>query len=304
LRKLLPSSMLRLGCHLFFLSLVCLTGCSEQDQPSNAGEKQGSIAPADAPSDRGKLELSVSSDALVKPDPEPDADPDASAEDGERMFSLYVHEILESKCFACHGGDPEAIKGDLDLTTLEGLLAGGETSKDVLLPGNPDASLLLTAITWADPEYEMPPKKNDRLTPKQIEKVRSWVVLGAPWPEPAAREKWLLAERAKTRTKEGILWKTSGGLSDAWTYRRYNEEELWAYQPLPEKVSVPKSTQPHPVDAFLEEAREGVPPAPSADPRDLLRRASLDLIGLPPTPEEVDAFLESYASIPSRPGWP
>ena len=76
---------------------------------------------------------------------------------GERIFSLKVKPILESKCLACHSEKDGKIKGDLDLSSLDKILLGGETSEKVLVPGKPEKSLLLKAIQWNDPNYEMPP---------------------------------------------------------------------------------------------------------------------------------------------------
>jgi len=221
-------------------------------------------------------------------------------EKGERVFALHVDRILSSKCIACHGEDEDKIKGDLDMRTLEGLLAGGETSKDVLVPGKAEESLLMTAITWADPDYEMPPKENDRLTEEQVEKVRNWINWGAPWPSDEVREKWTTIERAKKRTDEGVIVDTIGGLDDGWTYRRYQDEAIWAFQPVtdPEVPEVEGVT--HPVDAFVRSrlAEAGFEPAPAADARTLLRRATYDLTGLPPTPEEIESFLAASEKDP------
>ena len=72
---------------------------------------------------------------------------------------------------------------EFNLTTREGLLKGGETAKDALVPFHPEKSLMVTAIEWKDEDYEMPPKENDRLTEKQIAQVKRWISLGAPWPD-------------------------------------------------------------------------------------------------------------------------
>jgi mono/diheme cytochrome c family protein len=221
---------------------------------------------------------------------------------GERLFSLDVGEILSQKCNACHGEDPEKIKGDFDMTTLEGLLKGGETIEDdVLVPGNPDASFLLDTIEWKDPDFEMPPKENDRLSEDQIKKVRRWIALGAPWPDEAAREKYVLRERSLEVTEEGVIVKTSGGLADDWTFRRYQPEDIWAFQPL-EKPPVPESKHTNPIDAFIEEKLTvaGFAPAPRADHHTLIRRASYDLTGLPPTPNEVHEFSLAYKKNPEK----
>ena len=101
------------------------------------------------------------------------------------------------------------------------MLFGGETSEKVLVPKKPDESLLLTAIEWQDPNYEMPPKENDKLTEKQIQYFREWIELGSPWPSQKVQDQIKIAERKKIQTDEGIIVKNSGGLSDDWTYRRY-----------------------------------------------------------------------------------
>ena len=74
--------------------------------------------------------------------------------------------ILSSKCASCHGEDPTDIDGDLNLLTREGFLQGGENIKNLLIPGKPEESFLMKVIRWEDPDYEMPPKENDRLNPQ------------------------------------------------------------------------------------------------------------------------------------------
>jgi hypothetical protein len=209
---------------------------------------------------------------------------------GERIFSLKVKPILESKCLACHSEKDGKIKGDLDLSSLDKILLGGETSEKVLVPGKPEKSLLLKAIQWNDPNYEMPPKENDRLSKKQIEWVRQWIKLGAPWPDSKIQKKYLIEERSKLNTEDGIILKTSGGLSDEWTYRRYKPEDIWAFRPL--NVVSPPDNVPHPIDAFIQKTllKENFQPAPQSDFRTLVKRAYQDLLGLPPTPYEIFQF--------------
>ena len=115
------------------------------------------------------------------------------------------------------------------MLTREGLLKGGENSDKVLVPGNAKASDMFIAVTWADKEMEMPPKENDRLKPEQIDVVRAWIDAGAPWPSEAEQKKLREAEWAVVSNEDGVIWKTSGGLADAWTYRRYKPEDLWAF---------------------------------------------------------------------------
>ena len=220
--------------------------------------------------------------------------------EGEKLFSLKVNALLQSKCIACHSSKEGKTKGDLDLSTRKDMLFGGETSLKVLVPGHPDESLIMTAIEWKDEDYEMPPKENDRLSPEQVGWIRKWIKLGAPWPDQATRKKYLDEERTKPLTDEGILIKTSGGLSEEWTYRRYKPEDMWAFQTL-KKPEIPISGL-NPVDAFVRAKlnREKIKPAPTAHFRNLVKRAYLDLHGLPPTPYEIYQFRLSWDKDPQK----
>ncbi|MGL4552033.1 MAG: PSD1 and planctomycete cytochrome C domain-containing protein, partial [Gemmataceae bacterium] len=202
--------------------------------------------------------------------------------DGEGLFARRVLPVLTAKCFACHGDDRKKRRGGLDLTTLAGMRAGGDSGKPALVPGRPDASPLVVSVTRKDPGLVMPPKDSDRLTDDDVAAVRAWVAAGAPWPT-AAR----LAELSR-RPGDGVRVATSGGLSAAWTDRTYRPEDLWAYRPLT-RPAVPAGGA-SPIDAFLA-ASMRLEPAPEADRRTLIRRVTFDLTGLPPTPEGVDAFL-------------
>ncbi len=215
--------------------------------------------------------------------------------EGARLFSLKVYPVLKAKCFACHGEDPANIEGDLNLLSREGMLQGGETSREVLVEGRPEESDLYRAITWEDQGLEMPPKENDRLTSVQIEDFRNWITAGAPWPDEARRRKYTDAERAIAVTTEGEILKTSGGQSEEWTYRRYLPEDLWSLRPVV-RGNVPDGQ--HPVDFFIDTRRgdAGYDAAPEADPRVLIRRATYDLLGLPPEPAEVVRFLKDWES--------
>ena len=97
--------------------------------------------------------------------------------------TLRALPILSSKCAACHGEDPDKIKGDLNLLTREGFLKGGEFIDNLLVPGDPEKSFLMTVIKWEDSDYEMPPKENDRLNEEQIAHIETWIKNGAPWPD-------------------------------------------------------------------------------------------------------------------------
>ncbi|NNC87960.1 MAG: DUF1553 domain-containing protein [Akkermansiaceae bacterium] len=202
----------------------------------------------------------------------------------------------------CHGIDPktgeEEFKGGLDMRTREAILKGGEFIDDLLVPGDASKSFLITAIKWEDPDFEMPPKENDRLTEEQIALVEQWINLGAPWPDDAAQETIRLAERQREVTEDGVLVETSGGLSDDWTYRRYKPEDVWAFRPVV-KPQLPGTANP--VDAFVRTKLKsaGYEPAPRAGYTTLIRRATWDLTGLPPTPKEVREFALAWEGDPA-----
>ena len=146
----------------------------------------------------------------------------------------------------------------------------------------------------------MPPKENDRLSVQQIEWFRKWIELGAPWPNKSTIDSYLKEERAKPVTDDGILVKTSGGLSEDWTYRRYKPEDMWAFRAL-ERPEAPIQGL-NPIDSFVRAKLklEKVKPAPSAHFRDLVKRAYLDLHGLPPTPYEIYQFRLAWDENPQK----
>ena len=217
----------------------------------------------------------------------------AEVDPADRHFTLNILPLLRGKCFGCHGDDPSDIEGALDARSRQGLLRGGESEGSAIVPGDPDASPLVRAIRWDD--LEMPPKENDRLTAKEIAAVETWVKAGAPWPSVETQDAIRRAERAVPENEDGLLVTTSGGLADDWTYRRYPRSDVWAFLPV-EKPKVPVAGQDeHPVDAFVDAGlvARGLEAAPPADARTLIRRATYDLTGLPPTPEEIDAFIRA-----------
>jgi mono/diheme cytochrome c family protein len=201
----------------------------------------------------------------------------------EAAFATRVLPALKAKCFACHGEDAEKVKGGLDLTTREKLLAGGDSGEPGFVPGKAAESAIYRAILRTDKAVAaMPPKENDKLTAEQAAAVRDWIDGGAPWPS-AER----IAELVAAEQTAGVRVKTSGELSADWTNRTYKPEDLWAYQPL-RKASAGAT-----VDGFISAKLRAakLTPAPAADRRTLARRVTFDLTGLPPTPEEIDAFV-------------
>jgi hypothetical protein len=193
------------------------------------------------------------------------------APDGNDFFESRVRPLLVENCHRCHSTATKQ-RGNLLLDSRAGLLKGGDNGPAVV-PGHPERSLLIKAVGYADADLRMPPK--GRLGAEQVADLTAWVRMGAPWPESAA-------------LRPGGLAKTVFDLQER---RRH-----WAFQPL--HAGPPPSVRHAtwvrtPVDAFILAKLEaaGLAPAPPADRRTLLRRVTYDLIGLPPTLAEIDAFL-------------
>ncbi len=226
--------------------------------------------------------------------------PSALAEDAGALFVRRVWPLFQEKCLACHGKDEAKIKGGLDMRTAEALRQGGDSEEPSVVAGQPEKSALYLSVTrrHADDWEPMPPKENDQLTAEQIAWVKEWIAGGAPWPDDATQKVIAKANADKWSAEDGIIVPTSGGLAPEWTNRRYQPENLWAYRPLQKPaVPTPAADFQNPIDAFLTaKMPAGVTPAPLADRRTLLRRATFDLLGLPPTPEEVAAFLADPAA--------
>ena len=217
-----------------------------------------------------------------------------SAKDAMR-FKRDIYPVLQAKCMACHGADPDNLRGGFDLSTRGRLLAGGDTGKPAVLPGDPENSPLYRAVLWQDPHLRMPPKQNDRLNAEQIEAIRLWILEGAEWNlNPPEAEKWDAPPDAHGRKRI----QTSGGLTDEWTYRLYRPADLWAFQPLTRPAVPQIEGVSHPIDAFIERRlreERNLKKAPPAGKRDLIRRVSYNLTGLPPTAEQTAAFEDDDA---------
>ncbi len=215
--------------------------------------------------------------------------------EAEVLFARTVWPTLKAKCLACHGDDPAKLKGGLSLATEADAKTGGDSGQPVVVPTRPEASPLFRAIIRTDDEFAaMPPKENDTLSDSEVKAIRRWIEAGATWLSPE-RVAELMKSLAADRTG-GVQVKTSGGLSNEWTNRRYDPENLWAYRPLATQAatnSPSRTSGPNPIDSFIDARLKSLEltPAPRADRRTLIRRVTFDLTGLPPTPQEIDDFV-------------
>lgn len=179
----------------------------------------------------------------------------------EVKFNRDIRPIMSDTCFHCHGPDAKSRKGGLRLDIREEALKAGKSGAVAIVPGKPDDSEIIKRIFTHDEDDVMPPEEaHKELTKQQKETFRQWVAEGAKY------------------------------------------EAHWAYTPL-EKPPVPaiadrKSPAVNAIDAFIREklAEKSIQPSAEADRRTLLRRLSLDLTGLPPTPAEVEAFVKDKSS--------
>lgn len=208
------------------------------------------------------------------------ADPKA-----EEFFETNIRPLLLSKCAECHGPDKQ--KSNLRVDALAHLIQGGD-SGPALVPGKPEESLLVTVVGYAS-DIKMPPKS--KLSDKEIASITEWVKRGAVWPKSAP----------VTTTPKG---------TDGKPLFTAEDKAFWAFQPVsdPPPPAVKEAAWPiSPLDHFLLadlEARN-LRPASPASKRTLIRRATFDLTGLPPTVDEINGFLadetpDAFARVVDR----
>lgn len=224
-----------------------------------------------------------------------------AAEDAEQLFVRRIQPLFAEKCLGCHGDEAQKIKADYDMRSLATALKGGDSGEPAIVPGQPENSPLYLSVTRTHDDWEaMPPKEPDKLYAEQIGWIKDWIAGGAPWPDEKRVKEIAQANSEQWAAEDGIIVKVKGALSAEWANRRYKPESLWGYQPVKKpEIRNPKSE--HPVDALLTlHLPEGVQPAPEADARSLIRRATFDLTGLPPNPEEVEAFVSEWTNVSER----
>ena len=189
------------------------------------------------------------------------------------FFEKKIRPILVKRCYECHSEKAQEQEGGLLLDRRSGWLKGGTTGK-AILPGNPDASLLMKAIRYQDESLQMPPDK--KLPAAEIALLEQWIARGAAGPTDD------LGETAFSR------------LGDQ-TYLFSEAKGHWAFQPV-KAIKAPLAKDPlwntNALDrlVFSQLAKHKLTPSPQADARTLVRRLTFDLTGLPPTPAEANAF--------------
>jgi hypothetical protein len=191
------------------------------------------------------------------------------------FFENQIRPLIVENCFECHGEGK--VKGHLRLSSRANILKGGDSGPAVV-PGKPDDSLLIQAVRYRH-ELKMPPK--GKLKDQDIANLTRWVQIGLPWPDRDVNA------ASATSAAQGF---------------RITEEQrrFWSFQAVKEAPPPPVNNVAWPrseIDQFILAALEakGLKPAEQADRCTLLRRATLDLTGLPPTPEEIEAFQNDHA---------
>ncbi|HEY8460855.1 MAG TPA: DUF1549 domain-containing protein, partial [Blastocatellia bacterium] len=198
---------------------------------------------------------------------------ESSTREGLEFFEKKIRPALAENCYACHSGKSKKPQGGLLLDSIEAMLKGGASGQPAVVPGDPEKSLLIKAIRHTDAKLQMP--MGAKLPDQAIRDFENWVKMGAPAPRGSAA-------------------------AAASNYPAYDFDEarkFWSFQPVkdprPPKVRN-RAWVRSPIDRFILAKLEekGLSPAGDADKRTLIRRATFDLTGLPPTPEEVEAFLK------------
>ena len=196
------------------------------------------------------------------------AEDSSRGSDAEAFFESRIRPLLAERCWGCHG--PEKQKGNVRLDSRPALVAEVGAGP-LVIPGAPAESRLIEVVGY-DEEVKMPPK--GKLPDRSIADLNRWIQMGAPWPESPRPAKALSG---------------NGAIAEA---RRSH----WAFRPV-RRHEAPtvrdKSWPSTPVDVFIlaELERNGLTPSPPADRRTLIRRVTVDLLGVPPTPGEVDTFI-------------
>ena len=196
--------------------------------------------------------------------------PDAA---GLEFFESRIRPVLVEHCYQCHSADAKKVKGGLLLDSKEDLLKGG-TSGAAVVPGDPETSSLIQAVRYEDKDLQMPPRKDGgrKLPDAAIDDLTRWVKIGAPYTATAGPKKVA---------------------AQPWSFEPVKDPPA----PVVKDAAWPRTS----IDPFVLAKIEasGLRPSPAVDARPFIRRATFDLTGLPPTPEEVATFVAAAAQSPS-----
>ncbi len=179
---------------------------------------------------------------------------------GMAFFEQKIRPVLVEHCYSCHSGEAKKLKGNLYLDSKAGWEKGGDSGEPVIIPGKPEASLLIRTVQHLEEDMEMPPKK-PKLPDAVIADLVTWVKMGAPDPR----------DGAKVEAKRG-------------------DKSWWSLQPLAKQFAHDS------IDGFVTTklAENKLTLNPPAEPRALIRRMTYDVTGLPPTVEEVEIFAKAH----------
>jgi hypothetical protein len=199
---------------------------------------------------------------LAQPTPSPE---------GVAYFETHIRPLLVSHCYGCHSNKLDKPMGGLLLDSRAGMMRGGKSGVAVIVPGKPEQSLLLGAVLGNRADLKMPP--GQPLAAEEIERIAHWIQMGAPDPR---------NEAAPPPLSAAIDW---GKAREHWAFRPVQD-------PTPPKTASAEWASP--IDAFIKSRldEKGIAPQPRASKLTLIRRVTFDLTGMPPSPDEIDAFLK------------
>jgi hypothetical protein len=215
----------------------------------------------------------ISTMKIVAVGAEPDSKPAEIAKEDVEFFEKRIRPILVEKCYSCHSVQAKKLKGNLRLDSRRGIAAGGE-SGPVIVDRDPDASRLIQAIRWTESDIQMPP--SEKLSAPQIAALERWVKMGAPDPRESDAGK-PIAEAKKIDLEQGRKW---------WAFQSVEPTDV----PVTDNAGWVKTKIDRFVLAKLQENH--LQPSSVAERRVLIRRVFLDLVGLRPTYDEVEAFAQ------------
>ncbi len=212
---------------------------------------------------------------------EPAKKDDLATSEGIEFFELKIRPLLHQRCVECHSdSNPES---GLSLESKEGLLRGGKLG-DTVTPGKPKESLLISAVNH-DEFLKMPPK--DKLSTGDLALLTKWVAMGAPWPSASSEKKPAVKLPEASAAAEQPQFTSE-------------QKSFWAYQPLrrPTVPTIVSNEVSSPIDRFIYDKLQAkkLTPSPQASKRDLIRRVTYDLTGLPPSDEEIEQFVADTSS--------